>query len=514
MWKLTVRTPEGEPHIYPIKPGVNTVGRMSGSDIYVEDIAASRYHAEIFYDSVEDKLSIRDLNSVNGTYVNLQRIQDQVQLRIEDTIRIGQCILTLTRFHTGTRTQAPVLGTHRFTRELLFESLDHHAVLLYEVSRELNTILDMDTALSEVSNLMKRSMGAERCEVILADQFSQLRELGFPESIAKLAIEQRSAVIIPDLATLSDQEVGKSAMLYRIRSALCVPVLSGEEVLALIYLYKTDPAAPAFDQRDMQLAVAISHQAALTIQRTRLIADLQSQQQMQHLLRRFLSPQEAEFLLKDYLKYGNLPELKEQTVTVMFADIEQSTSLAERLGAQKFGRLLARFYQETSKIIFAHAGLIKLVGDGVMGIFGVTEVWQNAEERAVISGLEVVDLVKRMNTKELESEFVIGVGINTGQVMAGYVGSQDRVEYAVLGDAVNVAYRLQELARPNRVVLGPNTVGAVASRYLTKPIGEVVVRGREEPVQVYEVLGDLLSVPENEMDLENREESYGQPEDD
>ena len=507
MWKLTVRTPEGEPHVYPIKPGINSVGRMSGSDVYVEDISASRFHAEIFYDPVEDKLTIRDLNSVNGTFVNQQRIQDKAVVRIEDTIRIGQCILTLARFHTAAKTPPSDLGTHRFTRELLLESLDHHAVLLYEVSRELNTILDMETALREVSNLMKRSMGAERCEVILASSFGQLRELGFPESIAKSAIEQRSALVIPDMAQLADQDAGKSAMLYRIRTALCVPVLSGEDVLALIYMYKTDPAAPAFDQHDMQLAVAISHQAALTIQRTRLIADLQNQQQMQHLLRRFLSPQEADFLLKDYLEHGNLPELEEQTVTVLFADIEESTSLAERLGPQKFGRLLARFYQETSKIIFAHAGLIKLVGDGVMAVFGATGISQNAEERAVISGLEIIDLVKNMTTGDLESGFVIGVGINTGQVMAGYVGSQDRVEYAVLGDTVNVAYRLQELARPNRVVLGPDTVGVIANRYTTRPIGEVTVRGREKSMQVYEVLRDLFTVPEDEIGSENKEEA-------
>ncbi len=507
MWKLTVRTPEGEPHVYPIKPGINSVGRMSGSDVYVEDISASRFHAEIFYDPVEDKLTIRDLNSVNGTFVNQQRIPDKAVLRIEDTIRIGQCILTLARFHTAAKIPPSDLGTHRFTRELLLESLDHHAVLLYEVSRELNTILDMETALREVSNLMRRSMGAERCEVILASSFGELRELGFPESIAKLAIEQRSALVIPDMAQLADQDAGKSAMLYRIRSALCVPVISGEDVLALIYMYKTDPAAPAFDQHDMQLAVAISHQAALTIQRTRLIADLQNQQQMQHLLRRFLAPQEADFLLKDYLEHGNLPELEEQTVTVLFADIEELTSLAERLGAQKFGRLLARFYQETSKIIFAHAGLIKLVGDGVMAVFGVTGISQNAEERAVISGLEIIDLVKNLTTGDLESGFVIGVGINTGQVMAGYVGSQDRVEYAVLGDTVNVAYRLQELARPNRVVLGPDTVGVLANRYLTRPIGEVTVRGREKSMQVYEVLRDLFTMPEGETGSENKEEA-------
>jgi diguanylate cyclase (GGDEF)-like protein len=125
--------------------------------------------------------------------------------------------------------------------------------------------------MQEVSRLLLESMGAEKCEVILAEKFDKLGELGFPTSIAQQAIDQRSVVVIPDLAALSEQFPSQSALLLRIRSILCVPVLVEGEVAALIYVYKTDPASRPFDENDVQLAVAISHQTALTIQRSTLI---------------------------------------------------------------------------------------------------------------------------------------------------------------------------------------------------------------------------------------------------
>jgi len=161
--------------------------------------------------------------------------------------------------------------TRPLTRDLLLASVDQHAVLLYEVASRLNTILDLKTAIQEVAKLLLDAMGAEKCEVILSEAFDQLGELGFPTSIARQAIDQRSVVVIPDLAALSEQIPSQSALLLRIRSILCVPVIVEDIVAALIYVYKTDPAARPFDENDVQLAVAISHQTALTIQRANLL---------------------------------------------------------------------------------------------------------------------------------------------------------------------------------------------------------------------------------------------------
>jgi diguanylate cyclase (GGDEF)-like protein len=271
MWILTIRSPSSSPVEYVIKPGKNTLGRKPDNDIVIVDESASRIHAEFFCHA--NLLVVDDLKSTNGTFVNRERITEPRVLRKGDQIRIGQHEVAVSyRDDKDTASLITALSVTRpITRELLLESIDQHAVLLYEVARRLTTILDLKTALQEVSQLMRTSMGAEKCEVILAENFNKLDELGFPTSIAKEAIEQRSVVIIPDLETHVGKPPSKSSLLLRIRSVLCVPVIIDNNVAALIYVYKTDPSARPFDQHDIQLAVAISNQTALTIQRANLL---------------------------------------------------------------------------------------------------------------------------------------------------------------------------------------------------------------------------------------------------
>ena len=272
MWILTIRSPMREPREHVVTVGKTTVGRKSDNDIVIADESASRWHAELSYDPNQDTVVLRDLGSKNGTFVNHERLTQPHTVRPGDQIRIGQHVIRVSVRDRATTADTPAAPeTQPITPDLLLESVDQHAVLLYEVARRLNTLLDLDVALQEISKLTRVAMAAEKCELIPAERFGQLAELGFPTSIARQAIEQRSVVAIPDLAAQTDVAPGESAVLLRIRSVLCVPVMIGEEVLALTYVYKTDPASRPFDQHDVHLAVAISHQAALAIQRARLL---------------------------------------------------------------------------------------------------------------------------------------------------------------------------------------------------------------------------------------------------
>jgi len=323
VWNLTIRSPLGEPLEYTLKPGKNTIGRRANNDIVIADPSASRLHAVLIYDENTEIVTIEDQDSTNGSFVNRDRLITPRTLGPNDSIRIGEHIMTLWNQKQIPGQTHATPDTLKITRDLVLESLDHHAVLLYEVASRLNTVLDLDTALNEVSKLVKIPMGADKCEVILAENFDHLADLGFATTIARQALNQRSAVIVQDVP--SNPAMSKSASLLRIRSAMCVPVISGTEVLALIYVYKTRPQSRPFDQRDLQLAVAISHQAALTIQRMHLMNRVQREQLISQLLRRFLSPQEAEYLLKGYLETGQLPELTERTLTILVADIRDSS---------------------------------------------------------------------------------------------------------------------------------------------------------------------------------------------
>ncbi len=487
MWILTIRSADEEPVEHVLQPGVTTIGRRAGSDITIAETSASRNHAELTYNPDLNLVALRDLGSTNGTFVNRERLAGGRRLQSGDEVRIGQHVISLDQRDTkppkASRSSKP--STSPLTRDFLLESLDRHAVLLSVVAERLTTVLDLDTALSEVSTLMRRSMGADKCEVLLADRFDRMHDLGFPSSIAQLALDTRSAVIVPDVAA-QPELAGKSALLLRVRSALCVPVLSGEEVAALIYVYKTDPRARPFDQRDLQLAVAISYQAALTIQRARLLRRVRREQRLRELLQRFLAPSQAESVLQDYLKLGQLPPMQEKNVSMLFVDIRNSTRLAEHAGPQAFSQMLSQFYESMTQIVFEQGGLLQqYTGDGLIAVFGMTDQADHAV-RAVRAAL---DMQAGCASITIAGESVgIGIGVNTGPAMAGYLEIQDRIEFTVLGDTVNVSQRLQSLAHRGCILVGPETHLAAGGQFNFRAIGSVEVRGRTHPVEAFEVV--------------------------
>ncbi len=487
MWLFILRSLDGKPREYNIAPGRTTIGRRADNDIVISDLSASRLHAEVLLDPVEDKVVIKDLGSLNGTYINRERLVESRQLAPKDIIRIGEHLITVFKPATSGSTGALIPGTQMLTRDVVLELIDQHAVLTYDAARKLNTVMDVDSALREVSSMIRVSLGADRCEVILPEAFDRLREYGFPMTIARMAIERRAVVNIPDVS-LENDRIRESASLLRIRSALCVPVLSGEEVMALIYMYKMNPAERPFDQQDVQLAVAISHQAALTLQRMQLMERISEEKRVSQMLQRFVSQSEVEFIMKNYRASGSLPGLAEQHLTVLFADISDSTGLAERLGPIKFGEILSKYYQEMTNVIFEHNGLVdKYLGDGIMAVFGMTGDMKNQEVRAVEAGLSMLSQLESM-FGDLDDKICIGVGVNTGDVVAGYVGSRQRVELTVLGDTVNVAAGLQAMARPNRLIVGPATQAVIVGKFETQRVGLITVKGRTRDIQGYEVM--------------------------
>ncbi|MBI3739992.1 MAG: diguanylate cyclase [Chloroflexi bacterium] len=271
MWIVTVRSPVSGPAEYILKTGRNTVGRNPANDIVVSDELASRLHAEIECES--SHVVIKDLNSTNGTFVNRERIIEPCVLHSDDQIRIGQHVATVTFSENGAAShhKPDLSDTQPVTRNLLLQSVEQNPVLLYEISSRLSTIVDLNLALQEVSTVMRTAIGADRFEVILRERFPRIAEMGFPVSLARKAIDKRSVVAISDLMSSGKRELSESAKLLKIHSVLCVPVIVNDDVEALIYAYKTDGKSRPFDQHDVQLAVGVSHQVSLTLERTRLL---------------------------------------------------------------------------------------------------------------------------------------------------------------------------------------------------------------------------------------------------
>ncbi|HEU4745306.1 MAG TPA: FHA domain-containing protein, partial [Anaerolineales bacterium] len=299
MWNIIVHVPDSYPQPYELKGGKTSIGRAGTNDIVVEDAAASRHHAEIWVDEPVGKVSIVDLDSTNGTFVNHERISGECLLKANDAIRIGQVIINIIWPGDEQEIKHGAAGTHLFTRELLLESVDQHAVLLYDVARKLNFATNLKMIVEELNVLVRHSMGVQTCKIIMKDRFGEL-DASPRSALALRAIQNRSAEVSP--------------------TEMFVPILSENEVLALMYLRKERPGTRAFTRNHLQIAIAISHQASLTIQRMNLLEKVRKEEQARQLFTRFVSPSEVKLLLKSYLDTGELPPLHEEKVTVMFAD--------------------------------------------------------------------------------------------------------------------------------------------------------------------------------------------------
>ena len=467
MWNIIVHVPDSFPQPYELKAGKTSIGRAGTNDILVEDAAASRHHAELWVDETMGKISIVDLDSTNGTFVNHERISGECPLKADDAIRIGQVIINLIWPGDEKEIKQGVSGTHLFTRELLLESVDQHAVLLYDVARKLNFATNLKMIVDELNVLIRHAMGVQTCRIIMKERFGEL-DGSERAALALRAIQNRSAEVSP--------------------TEMFVPILSENDVLALMYLKKERPTTRAFTRNHLQIAIAISHQASLTIQRMQLLEKVRKEEQVRQLFTRFVSPSEVKLLLKNYLDTGELPPLHEEKVTVMFADIAESIGMGEKMGVQRFAAVLNQFYNDSADIIFKYNGMLKYLGDGVMAIFVDVPGETPPEVRAISSGRELLGRVKTTGHLVLNQRVILGISINTGVAMVGYIGTRERAEFNALGDVVNVVFRMQEYARPNRIVVGPATVAAIVDKYPIQRIGAVNLRGRESTMQVYEVL--------------------------
>ena len=160
MWTINIHVPGQNLQEYTLTPGNNIIGRDKSNDIVLDRPSISRQHARINYDSDKDTASLQDLSSTNGTFVNNKQISSPYALQHQDIIHMGSATLKAHQ-HTTHETIHPEQlseGTHPITKELLLGALDLHAVLLYEIAERLNTILDLNQALTEVASMIKKHM--------------------------------------------------------------------------------------------------------------------------------------------------------------------------------------------------------------------------------------------------------------------------------------------------------------------------------------------------------------------
>ncbi|HUQ79059.1 MAG TPA: adenylate/guanylate cyclase domain-containing protein [Patescibacteria group bacterium] len=180
-------------------------------------------------------------------------------------------------------------------------------------------------------------------------------------------------------------------------------------------------------------------------------------------------------------------------VTALFADVVGSTALAERMDPEDWTAVMNEAFDQMSKAIFRYEGTIaQLQGDALVAFFGAPIAHEDDPDRAVLAALDMVAAIDEFARQLRAShgiEFRIRAGINSGPVVVGTVGTDLRYEYTALGDAMNVAARMQSAAEPGSVLITASTHRLVADAFESEDLGELVIKGKTEPVHAYRALG-------------------------
>jgi class 3 adenylate cyclase/ActR/RegA family two-component response regulator len=192
------------------------------------------------------------------------------------------------------------------------------------------------------------------------------------------------------------------------------------------------------------------------------------------------------------LQASGSTELREELdATILFSDIRGYSTLAEHLSPGAVAEIVGAHLAAMAEVVIRHGGMVdQFIGDALMAVFGAPEPVEDHATRAVACAVAMQARQAELNedvARDGRPEIVMGIGINTGRVVAGTVGGGGRLEYTVVGDAVNIAARLQGEAAGGEIVASASTISA-AGDLAAEPIGARQVKGREEPVEVFRVL--------------------------
>ena len=315
-------------------------------------------------------------------------------------------------------------------------------------------------------------------------------EVVVSDTVLKRVVETRSAVLTADAILDSRFSSSESIVAQGIRSAMAVPLLS-KGVLKGVLFCDTRERTNAFSEKDLKVLSGIASQAAIALENADLAQKIEREAVTRAELSRFLAPAVAEAVVSgkvELLRVGRLAE-----VSVIFADIRGFTSMAEADSPQETVAMLNEFFTAMSQVIFKYEGnLDKFIGDCVMATWGPPITHPDDAARALSCALEMLTEINDMNRRREEAgkkPIAVGIGVNTGPAVVGYIGSTERHEFTAIGDSVNTSSRLCGLAKGGEVLASESTIRRAGPGFRTEAVSVLQVKGKEKGVPTFRVVG-------------------------
>ena len=530
MARLIISSPDGKNGILELNKPVITVGRGNANDLVLNDASVSRFHA--VFKLRDSSIFVADRGSTNGIVLNDEKITKETELKNGDVallglyrlrlenvddkglqVRRGEWPSTLNNIMRD-RTQQAALprSSDTHSNELTdlagrvkkLERENYLLTVLYEAGKALSSKLALEHICEQVISLACLIEGVERGFVMLFDERGEVAkqtevryrdpasassrpQIILSKSVLELIRKERQPILIDDVSADERFSGSESLKISGLRSAMCAPLVGKEQLFGVLYVDNLEKAS-AFTQDELNVFALVAAQAGAAIDNAIAHEKIAQQSLQRSALERFLSPEVVEMVVANPdIRLGGV----NQEVTVMFADIRGFTTMSEEMEPGRVVEILNEYFTRVTDVIFDNGGTLdKYIGDAVMAVFGAPISKGNDAAAAVNSAIQIQRLLVELNRDAAAREWPelrVGIGINTGSAIAGNIGSPRRLDYTVVGDAVNTAQRLMTNAAGGQILISESTARKMGKTFDLERLPELKVKGRSEAVPVFRV---------------------------
>ena len=530
MARLIISSPDGKNGILELSKPVTTVGRGNANDLVLNDSSVSRFHAVIKLK--ENSIFVADRGSTNGIILNNKKISQETELKDGDTalvgsyklrlenvddqgiqVRKGQWPSTLNNIIRGRSDRETLARSAGISSSALtdlagrikkLERENYLLTVLYEAGKALNSKLALEHICEQVVSLACLIEGVERGFVMLFDESGEVAsqsevryrdqqdtetrpQIILSKSVLEMIRSERQPILIEDVRSDERFSGSESMKISGLRSAMCAPLQGKERLFGILYVDNLEKAA-AFTQEELNVFALVAAQAGAAIDNATAHKKIAQQSLQRSALERFLSPEVAEMVVANPdIRLGGV----NQEVTVLFADIRDFTPMSENLEPSRVVEILNEYFTRVTDVIFDNGGTLdKYIGDAVMAVFGAPISKGKDAANAVNSAIQIQRLLIELNRDAAARnwpELRVGIGINTGNAVAGNIGSPRRLDYTVVGDTVNTAQRLMANATGRQILIAESTASKLGRSFDLERLPEIKVKGRSEAVPVFSV---------------------------
>ncbi len=500
-----------------------SVGRNSTQDVQLLDRLCSKEHAVIAKSNGHHH--IRDLGSRNGTFINGKPVTAEHRLSEGDEITIGGTTLIFreTENSPGGRLtidneilKSAISASLSYTGEQDFRPAhlindptelrrDYEKLrMAYKLQRDIALEHNLERLVDIILSSLFENLDCDRGAVLLKDPTSEKLELRavksrregdsseirISDTVIQEVVKNRQGVVSSDLLGDARFDHAQSVILQGIRSSMSVPLVNRDRVFGVIYLDSL-VTTNAFTQRDLEIVEGLANQAALAIENSVLMRQREEDIRLREKFSRLLPPQVVDEIVKSRVELakGGIS----RPSTVLFSDLRGFTDMSERLAPEEIVIMLNEYFELMVEVIFEFEGTLdKYMGDGLMAVFGSPVDIGDAPYKAVAAALRMQQAVADYNVfrkADGKEPLYVGIGIDTGTVVAGYMGSSKTMNYTVIGPTVNLASRLCGKAAGGEVLISGYTYEEVKDKVETQMGEATQLKGFAEPVTPYRVTG-------------------------